>query len=388
MFLNILQRMILWVSDIDILEPNSHFASGVSTLLWITLFAVALVILVVAGVIFVFSSILNRMILGELLKVFVISLVGITGLLLMGGIVAEATQQGLGPAQILAVIPLLIPSTLPYTLPTTTLFATCVVYGRLAHDNEILAIKAAGVNVTKVMVPCILLGLAMSAVTMTLYYRIIPHTHGVMRTMFIKDVEELLYAMLTRRQDCSSAAALCHLSSGRAWPKTHRYMVPSWPERCPLGRECSCPRGRIARRHGQPSGDSPYAHVEVTGDGELSGFFADREWAVPLPDDLNKDYPRKPRDLSWQELFDTRKTLVNYLGQYREMLAKERQSPPRLPAADDLAKHFKDLQYLCDYFASEIRYVNAELLLRPDSLFWLPLLRSCRLSGRNLAQPQ
>ena len=140
MFLNILQRMILWVSDIDILEPNSHIS--VSALLWITLFAVALVILVVASVIFVFSSILNRMILGELLKVFVISLVGITGLLLMGGIVAEATQQGLGPAQILAVIPLLIPSTLPYTLPTTTLFATCVVYGRLAHDNEILAIKA------------------------------------------------------------------------------------------------------------------------------------------------------------------------------------------------------------------------------------------------------
>lgn len=33
---------------------------------------------------------------------------------------------------------------------------------------------------------------------MTLYYRVIPHTHGLMRTMFLNDVEELLYAMLRK----------------------------------------------------------------------------------------------------------------------------------------------------------------------------------------------
>src|SRR5262245_26463618 len=110
-------------------------------------------------------SILHRMILWELAKVFVLSLLGITGLLLMAGIVAEASQQGLGPAQIIAVIPLLIPSTLPYTIPATTLFATCVVYGRLSADNEILAIKASGINLTKVVWPAILVGLLASAGT-------------------------------------------------------------------------------------------------------------------------------------------------------------------------------------------------------------------------------
>ena len=109
-----------------------------------------------------FGNILHRMILWELTKVFVMSLVGITGILLMAGIIAEASQQGLGPAQILAAIPLLIPSTLPYTIPATTLFATCVVYGRLAADNEILAIKAAGINVIKVVRPGVVLGLVMS----------------------------------------------------------------------------------------------------------------------------------------------------------------------------------------------------------------------------------
>src|SRR5919197_4594082 len=102
------------------------------------------------------------MILWELCKVFVISLVGITGILLMAGIIAEASQQGLGPTQILAAIPLLIPSTLPYTIPATTLFAACVVYGRFSADNEILAIKATGINVLKVVWPGLILGLTMS----------------------------------------------------------------------------------------------------------------------------------------------------------------------------------------------------------------------------------
>src|SRR5262245_58774680 len=116
------------------------------------------------------------MIMRELCKVFLMSLVGITGLLLMAGIIAEASQQGLGPKQILAAIPLLVPSTLPYTIPATTLFATSVVYGRLAADNEILAIKASGVNVLHVVKPGIVLGLVMSLVTMGLYYRIIPYS--------------------------------------------------------------------------------------------------------------------------------------------------------------------------------------------------------------------
>ena len=105
-----------------------------------------------------YVSILFRMILSELTKVFLVSLLGITGILLMAGLIAEATQQGLGPTQILAAIPLLVPSMLPYTIPATTLFAACVVYGRLAADNEILAIKSAGVNLLRVVRPGLVLG--------------------------------------------------------------------------------------------------------------------------------------------------------------------------------------------------------------------------------------
>ena len=147
-----------------------------------------------------FSSILTRMILWELVKVFVMALIGITGILLMAGIVAEAAQEGLGPTQILAAIPLLIPSTLPYTIPATTLFACCVTYGRIAADNEILAIKASGVNILLVARPGLLLGLAMTAVTMGLYWDIIPSSHRMLRRMVFDDAEEVLYSMLRKQR--------------------------------------------------------------------------------------------------------------------------------------------------------------------------------------------
>src|SRR5258708_34893469 len=90
---------------------------------------------------------LHRAIFYELTKVFLLAFIGLTGVLLLAGVITEATRNGLGPAQILTAIPLLIPSTMPYTLPTTTLFACFMVYGRLAHDNEILALPAGGIPI-------------------------------------------------------------------------------------------------------------------------------------------------------------------------------------------------------------------------------------------------
>src|SRR5262245_22490587 len=118
-----------------------------------------------------FGGLLFRMILWDLFKVFTMALITITGILLLAGIIAEATQQGLAPKQILSAIPLLIPSTLPYTIPATTLFAACLVYGRMSADHEIVAIKAAGGNVVSVLMPGVILGLAMACVTAGLYYQ-------------------------------------------------------------------------------------------------------------------------------------------------------------------------------------------------------------------------
>jgi lipopolysaccharide export system permease protein len=134
----------------------------------------------------------------ELVKVFVPSFISIMGIIVIAGVVTEAMRQGLGPAQVLAAIPLIMPSMLPFIVPPTTLFATCVVYGRLAHDNEITAIRSAGINIMHVIWPALFLGLAMSLMTFGLYYYVIPHTQHLLRTAIVNDCEEYLYAQLRK----------------------------------------------------------------------------------------------------------------------------------------------------------------------------------------------
>ena len=144
---------------------------------------------------------LNRTIFAELVRVFLLALGALTGLFLLAGLVQQASQLGLGPTQIVAIIPLFVPSTLPYTIPATTLFAACVVYGRLAHDNEVVALKAAGVHLSTILKPALLVGVITSAATGALYYAVIPQTQQRLQEEVLRDPEEVIYNSL-RRDRC------------------------------------------------------------------------------------------------------------------------------------------------------------------------------------------
>ena len=146
-----------------------------------------------------FASI-HRMIFWELLRVFLLSLVGLTGLFLIGGVIQQAGQLGLGPGKLLSVIPLLIPSSLPYTIPATVLFASCVAYGRLSNDNEVVALKAAGIDILTVIKPALLLGLFGAAAVAGASWSLIPRTQVQLQEEIARDPKEFMYAQLRRER--------------------------------------------------------------------------------------------------------------------------------------------------------------------------------------------
>ena len=144
---------------------------------------------------------LNRLIFFELVKVFLMSLGTVTGLLVTVPLFQQANQMGLTLTQVLEAIPLFVPNMLPYTIPATTLFASCVVYGRLSHDNEVVAIKSAGVHLINILKPALVLGVITTVVTAGLYHTIIPLSQQLLYKQLLDDPEELLYNML-RRDRC------------------------------------------------------------------------------------------------------------------------------------------------------------------------------------------
>ena len=313
-----------------------------------------------------FGSILHRMVLRELVKVFVLSLVGITGILLMAGIIAEASQQGLGPAQILAAIPLLVPSTLPYTIPATTLFATCVVYGRLAADNEILAIKSAGINAVQVVHPGIILGLVMRAATMGLYYRIIPYTHHLLRAMVFNDAEELLYSLLRKHHEIK-----------------HSSYPYSMFVRGVRGKKLL---GAVFKRKDATSGLIDFVayaneaelqvlrskaqliirmkNCVVTGDGS-GGRLLDRDFTVDLPQDFGKQTQRRPRDLTWQEIFEERVALQKKLNETYAQFSTSTANYLMAGVPDKLTAVQNSLNDQANQIRQQIVALDVELQMRP-----------------------
>src|SRR5581483_11523137 len=71
----------------------------------------------------------------------------------------------------------------------------------LAADNEVLAVKAAGVHLGRIIKPSVVLGLLTAVGTGTLYFDFIPRTHLMLRSQVYGDAEEIIYAVL-KRQGC------------------------------------------------------------------------------------------------------------------------------------------------------------------------------------------
>lgn len=312
-----------------------------------------------------FGTILTRMILWDLIKVFLLALVAITGILLVAGIIAEATQQGLGPKQILAAIPLLIPSTLPYTIPATTLFAVCVVYGRLAADNEILAIRAAGANLFQVVVPALILGVGMTLVTMVLYFRIIPSTHHLLRNLVFRDAEELVYTVL-RRYGVLQANGTPYSMYVRG-VQGRKLLNPVFKHLAPDGTPDMVAHAKEADLRVNLTKKVLLLHMrwgEATSENGDTGYFDDRIWEVPLGENFGKPAVKRQREMLWEELVETRDTLkvrTDELADELAQLTEKYKSGTPTPAQQDYLNGvaYTHKRTRADYLTTEV-----EMLMR------------------------
>ena len=109
-----------------------------------------------------FPKLITRYVTWELMKVFVISSAGFVLLMLLIGLAEEARDRGIGPDIVIQLIPYLVPKALMFAMPATCLFSVCVVFGRMAADNELTAIASMGLPKSVVVMPAILIAFALS----------------------------------------------------------------------------------------------------------------------------------------------------------------------------------------------------------------------------------
>jgi lipopolysaccharide export system permease protein len=153
-------------------------------------------------------KILQRYVIIEVTRAFSLALLTMTAIFVLFMVAAQARDIGLEPKDIVELVPYVIPSTLPYTIPVSLLFAVTVVYGRLAGDNEIIAVKTAGLSVWTILWPTYFLAIALSLTLLHLSGNWIPNCTHMAKMVLFHDLEDTFYKLLKRDREFNS----------RAWP--------------------------------------------------------------------------------------------------------------------------------------------------------------------------
>lgn len=146
---------------------------------------------------------MQRYILADLLRVFLLLIAVLTTMLVFVGVMSEATNRGLGLAQVVQIMPYVVPSMLPFTIPATLLLTVTVVYGRIAGDLEVIAVKAAGVSPLRLLTPAFSLGLVLAVGSFGLTNYATPWAMGQMEAIVAEAFEDIFLDILASKHHLS-----------------------------------------------------------------------------------------------------------------------------------------------------------------------------------------
>jgi len=138
----------------------------------------------------------TRYVLSQLVLTFLITLVGMTFVMVFGIMAKQGMRQGLGLESILRLLPYALPSALRFSVPASLLLAACSVYGRMSSDNEIMAAKSLGISPRVLLLPALMLGLVVSLGMIWLNDVAITWGTSGMQTVIAESVEEVVFRLL------------------------------------------------------------------------------------------------------------------------------------------------------------------------------------------------
>jgi len=108
------------------------------------------------------SSIINRMLIKDLLWTFIIAVVGVNSLLVLEPLIRfskKTTGISMGFSNMSKLILLIQPKVLVFSLPIALVISIISTYGRLNIENELIVLKASGIKLKTLFVPAKILTL-------------------------------------------------------------------------------------------------------------------------------------------------------------------------------------------------------------------------------------
>ncbi len=132
-------------------------------------------------------KIIYRYLTQELLIPFLFGVAAFTAIFIGTDLLFDLTdlyiEYGIGIISVIRMLILSLPSVIVFTFPMATLLATIMCYNRLAGDSEIVALRAGGVSIYRILIPALLLGLLMSFLTIGINEAVVPRANYIFNQM-------------------------------------------------------------------------------------------------------------------------------------------------------------------------------------------------------------
>ena len=142
---------------------------------------------------------LQRYIFREAFKVFVLAAVALTLIMSLCSIVRPVQEYGVGPRQALHLIGYFLPIGLTFVLPVAALFATALIYGRLASDNELDACRASGISLLTLIYPGLALAIMVAIANLILSFYVVPAFVRRAERALKADAKQILFRNIQRK---------------------------------------------------------------------------------------------------------------------------------------------------------------------------------------------
>jgi len=147
-----------------------------------------------------FPTKINRLILWDVLKLFLVTTIGLTGLIGVGLVGQQLISEGVGWLALFQLLPFICMIALQIAVPATLLFSVCSVFGRISADNEIVALKSVGVSPLKVIRPMMILGLLVSLPSVWINDLAVSWAQPGMEQVVLRSIKEIIYNRLRTRR--------------------------------------------------------------------------------------------------------------------------------------------------------------------------------------------
>lgn len=134
-------------------------------------------------------KILRNYVLKEFLGAFLISIFVLTFVMILGNLIKIAEliiAKGVSLMVAGKLFLYLIPFLFSFILPVATLCGVLLSIGRLSCDNELIAIRSSGINLFRLILPILIIGLTLSLFSVILNNQIIPVSHLKSRQTLIE----------------------------------------------------------------------------------------------------------------------------------------------------------------------------------------------------------